>query len=190
VEINPLILSGATQMLVLHDLYYNVGFRLLFIQPTSKDEKDLVNSPLKKMKMKTIKFIALALLTMSTVVSCKKDEKISPSNSSAVLQDATWKVTLFSEDGVNETNYFTGYSFDFQDGGIVKATSGSNTVNGTWVTREDSGKTKLDLNFDYINNFDELDEDWEILSQNSTKMELKHVSGGDGSIDLLTFEKN
>lgn len=140
--------------------------------------------------MKTIKFLALALLAITAVSSCKKDEKISPSNSAAVLQDTSWKVTLFSEDGVNETSYFTGYSFDFMDGGIVKATSGSNTVNGTWGTREDSGKTKLDLNFDDVNNFDELDEDWEILTQNSSKIELKHVSGGDNSIDLLTFEKN
>lgn len=140
--------------------------------------------------MKTIKILTLGLMSMALVASCKKDEKISPSNSAAVLQESTWKVTLFSEDGVNETSYFTGYSFDFMDGGIVKATSGSNTVNGTWATREDSGKTKLDLNFDDVNNFDELDEDWEILTQNSSKIELKHVSGGDGSIDLLTFEKN
>lgn len=140
--------------------------------------------------MKTIKILTLGLMSMALVASCKKDEKISPSNSAAVIKEGTWKVALFSEDGVNETSCFTGYSFDFMDGGIVKATSGSNTVNGTWATREDSGKTKLDLNFDDVNNFDELDEDWEILTQNSSKIELKHVSGGDGSIDLLTFEKN
>lgn len=140
--------------------------------------------------MKTIKILTLGLMSMALVASCKKDEKTSPSNSAAVIKEGTWKVALFSEDGVNETSYFTGYSFDFMDGGIVKATSGSNTVNGTWATREDSGKTKLDLNFDDVNNFDELDEDWEILTQNSSKIELKHVSGGDGSIDLLTFEKN
>lgn len=140
--------------------------------------------------MKTIKILALSLLMVSTIVACKKDEKISPSNSAAVLKGGTWKVTLFSEDGQNETHYFTGYSFDFMDGGVVKATSGSNTVNGTWATRNDSGKTKLDLNFDDVNNFDELDEDWEILTQNSSKIELKHVSGGNGSTDMLTFEKN
>jgi hypothetical protein len=140
--------------------------------------------------MKTIKILALGLMSMALVTACKKDEKISPSNSSTVLQDSNWKVTLFSEEGVNETSYFSGYTFDFMDGGVVKATSGSNTVNGTWATRDDSGKTKLDLNFDDVNNFDELDEDWEILTQSSTKIELKHVSGGNGGTDLLTFEKN
>jgi hypothetical protein len=63
-------------------------------------------------------------------------------------------------------------------------------VNGTWGTREDSGKTKLDLNFDDVNNFDELDDDWEILTQSSSKIELRDVSGGNGTTDLLTFEKN
>jgi hypothetical protein len=140
--------------------------------------------------MKTIKIMTMAFLAILSITSCKKDEKISPSNSSTVLQDTNWKVTLFSEDGVNETSYFSGYTFDFMDGGVVKATSGSNTVNGTWATRDDSGKTKLDLNFDDVNNFDELDEDWEILTQSSTKIELKHVSGGNGGTDLLTFEKN
>lgn len=140
--------------------------------------------------MKTIKILALGLMSMALITACKKDEKISPSNSSNVLQDSNWKVTLFSEDGVNETSYFSGYTFDFMDGGVVKATSGSSTVNGTWGTREDSGKTKLDLNFDDVNNFDELDEDWEILTQSSTKIELKHVSGGNGGTDLLTFEKS
>ena len=140
--------------------------------------------------MKTIKFFALAVMPISTVASCKKAEKISPSNSAAVIQDGTWKVTLYSDDGANETNYFSGYTFDFMDGGTVKATSGSSTVNGVWSTRDDSGKTKLDLNFDDVNNFDELDDDWEILIQNSSKIELKDVSGGNGGTDLLTFEKN
>lgn len=140
--------------------------------------------------MRTIN-IFLSVITFSFVInSCNKDDKISPSNSSAVLKDGTWKVTLFSEDGVNETHYFIGYSFVFMDNGTVKATSGSNVVNGTWATINDSGKTKLDLNFDDVNNFDELDEDWEILTQNSSKIELKHVSGGNGTTDLLTFEKN
>lgn len=140
--------------------------------------------------MRTI-HLFLAFIAFSFLIySCKKDENISPSNSSAVLKDGTWKVTLFSEDGVNETHYFTGYSFDFMDNGTVKATSGANVVNGSWTTRNDSGKTKLDLNFDDVNNFDELDEDWEILTQNSSKIELKHVSGGNGTTDLLTFEKN
>ena len=38
--------------------------------------------------------------------------------------------------------------------------------------------------------FAELTEDWDILESTSTKLRLKHTSGGDGSVDFLTFEKN
>jgi hypothetical protein len=39
-------------------------------------------------------------------------------------------------------------------------------------------------------NFRELSEDWEILSRTASKIKLKHVSGGNGGTDLLTFEEN
>ena len=38
--------------------------------------------------------------------------------------------------------------------------------------------------------FEDLSEDWEILSRTASKIELKYVSGGNGGTDLLTFEKN
>jgi len=37
--------------------------------------------------------------------------------------------------------------------------------------------------------FDELNDDWHILNETSTKIQLEDVSGGSGEIDLLTFEK-
>lgn len=138
--------------------------------------------------MKIIKTAILSILFMSAFVSCNKNSKIDPSNAASVLKDGTWKVTLFKDDNQDETNYFQGYSFIFGDGGVVTATSSTQTVNGTWITLKDSGKTKLDLNFDDVFNFDELDEDWEIISQTATKIELKDGSGL--STDYLTFEKN
>ncbi len=140
--------------------------------------------------MKTIKTVILGITFLSALGSCNKDSNIDPTNSANVLKEGTWKVTLYKDDNQDETSYFQGYSFDFQDGGVVSATSSSQTVNGTWNTRKDSGKTKLDLNFDDIFNFDELDDDWEIVSQTATKIELKDVSGGSGDTDYLTFEKN
>ena len=59
------------------------------------------------------------------------------------------------------------------------------------TTYSDSGSTKFDITFPDANGpFEEITEDWRVLSSSTTKLELKHVSGGDGSIDLLTFEKN
>ncbi|MEZ4988540.1 MAG: hypothetical protein R2795_26535 [Saprospiraceae bacterium] len=39
------------------------------------------------------------------------------------------------------------------------------------------------------NRFEELNEDWEIISQSDTRIELVHVSGGNGGTDYLTFER-
>jgi hypothetical protein len=38
--------------------------------------------------------------------------------------------------------------------------------------------------------FDELNDDWHIIEETSTKIRLQDVSGGSGGTDLLTFEKN
>ena len=57
-----------------------------------------------------------------------------------------------------------------------------------------SGNTSGDIDFNIFfgspADFAELSEDWDIISHSATKIELKHVSGGNGGTDLLTFEKN
>lgn len=107
------------------------------------------------------------------------------------IVNGAWRVTLFSEDGSNQTSQFSNYDFVFGTNGTITANNGSNTMNGTWTTGTDDSTPKFIINFSVSNGpFEEISEDWRILSTTSTKIELKHVSGGDGSIDLLTFEKN
>ena len=139
-------------------------------------------------------FVSISLLSLS----CSNDGNTSNTNSENVaqLQDAiiqgTWKITRFIEDGVNQTSNFNGFNFTFNTNGTVLATNGSNPVNGTWSTSvSSSGTPKFVLNFNISNGpFDEISEDWNIESVSSTLIDLKHVSGGDGSIDLLLFIKN
>lgn len=140
----------------------------------------------------------LALVSMSLLsLSCSNDGNTSNTNSENVgqLQDAiiqgSWKITRFIEDGVNQTSNYNGFNFTFNTNGTVLATNGSNPVNGTWTTSvSSSGTPKLVLNFNISNGpFDEISEDWNIEAVSSTLIDLKHVSGGDGSIDLLLFTK-
>lgn len=147
--------------------------------------------------MKTFKIAVVAglLLTFSfTLLSCSKDDSSTDNTPTQVEENfstGTWKVTLFEEDGVNQTSYFNGYNFSFNTNKTVVATNGSNTVNGTWNSFVDSGSTKFDLNFSVSSGpFEEISEDWRVISNSSTKIELRDVSGGDGSIDLLTFSRN
>jgi hypothetical protein len=41
-----------------------------------------------------------------------------------------------------------------------------------------------------MNDFEDLNDDWDIISRSSTKIELIDISGGNGGTDYLTFEKN
>ena len=47
---------------------------------------------------------------------------------------------------------------------------------------------KLNLDFCQQEPWDDLEDDRDVLSISDSKIDLKDVSGGDGSIDLLTFE--
>jgi hypothetical protein len=40
------------------------------------------------------------------------------------------------------------------------------------------------------NDFEDLNDDWDFISQSANKIELLDVSGGSGETDYLTFEKN
>lgn len=155
--------------------------------------------------MKTLKLIPIfALLFILNVASmCSNDDDISPAptnvNQTQVINtvtSGTWRITLFNDSGTIETSNFSGYNFTFGSGNVLTASNGVNTYTGVWSVTDsnsnDDSINDLDFNiaFSSPTNFQELTEDWDILSRTSTKIELKHVSGGNGGTDFLTFEKN
>lgn len=154
-----------------------------------------------KMNTKRLKITILAsLLSLFAIVSCKKDDD-SPNNSTQTtvqnnVKSGTWRITKFIDSGVDETNHFTGYNFTFTSAGVLNATNGSTNFDGTWSITDsnsnDDSQNDLDFNiyFNITNDFEDLNDDWDFISQSSTKIELIDVSGGNGGTDYLTFEKN
>jgi hypothetical protein len=145
---------------------------------------------------KTLFLSVLATVLIFTFSMCDSSND-TPTNNQIVtnvqniISVGTWRVTLFSENGINHTSHFTGYNFTFNSNNLVSASNGTLTYNGTWTGGVDNSTPKLYITFNEQNGpFEEISEDWRIMSYNSTKIELKHISGGDGSIDLLTFVKN
>lgn len=143
------------------------------------------------------------LLSLFLIAACDDDDsnnsntKVTQVTNTAV--NGEWQVTYFFDTDSDETDNFTGYVFDFGSGDILTATKGSTTISGSWsVTDDDSGDDNSNGDYDDIDfnisfasppDFEELTEDWEIISLTATKIELRHVSGGGGGTDLLTFEK-
>ncbi len=107
-----------------------------------------------------------------------------------VLTTGDWYVTNYFDD-VDETALFDGLVFNFASDGTAMADDGSMTTNGTWSTSSgDETTLELNLNFGTANPFDELEEDWDVLEATNDIIRLKDISGGDGTTDFLTFERN
>ncbi len=104
------------------------------------------------------------------------------------LQNGPWIVSLYLDDGVDETYDYYGYQLTFSSGGTVTATNGANTYNGTWSV---TGTSDLDLVLDFATQipFDEFNDDWDVLNFTTTEINLEDVSGGGGGTDTLTFQK-
>lgn len=156
--------------------------------------------------------IIVTLVIAISIIACSKDESntaaadngTSADQVALMVQSGTWRITYFWDTDKDETDHFAGYVFTFNADGTLIAVKGNVTVNGTWSVIDDSGNSSSDddgnstddddfnilFSVPETSDFDDLNDDWDIISATATKIELTDVSGGNGGIDFLTFEKN
>jgi hypothetical protein len=143
--------------------------------------------------MKNIRLIfALASLVLMLFASCKKDDNSSSTTSSptaGIVTQGQWQITSFTENGIDHTSHFTGCSFVFASAGTLTSTNGTTSSSGSWSTTTDDSQYKLVINFNTTPIYLELNSDWHILTQTSSKITLEDVSGGSSGTNYLTFEK-
>lgn len=115
-----------------------------------------------------------------------------------IVTAGRWRISYFFDSDKDETDNFMGYAFQFQPMGTLVANNGPASLSGSWaVTDHSDGNDDVDnyedidfdISFASTPAFSELTEDWEIIGVTNTKIELRHVSGGNGGTDLLTFDK-
>lgn len=151
--------------------------------------------------------VMLSFSLMSSMCSSDDDDG-SPNNNSqqiaeieSTAESGTWRITNFNDSGQNETSDFNGYDFTFNSDGSLVATNGSNTLTGTWSVTDDSNSSDdsssdddIDFNIFFPvsddNDFEDLNDDWDVVTTTSTRIELIDISGGNGGTDMLTFERN
>ena len=68
------------------------------------------------------------LFAIVLFISCKKDSNNINNN----ISNGTWRITLFTDSGNDETGDFFGYSFTFGDNGVLTATKAGSSKTGTW----------------------------------------------------------
>ena len=155
--------------------------------------------------MKTKLNLGIIFLLSLTLLSttCSSDDDNSPIDNTAQIDEISntaesgnWIITYFYDTDSDETSNYNGYTFTFENSGTLTATNGTNTYSGLWsVTNSnsnDDSSNDIDFNIFFASppDFEELSDDWEIITYNASKIELTDVSGGNGGIDFLTFEKN
>jgi hypothetical protein len=146
---------------------------------------------------KTLVVLSFFILT----TSCTTDDDGNPNNSTvniAQVEDTaetgTWRVTNMVDSGVNETADFAGYEFSFNPDGSLVATNGTITKTGTWSVTNDDSDNDVDFNIFFpvsdSDDFDDLNDDWDIVSYTSSVINLRDVDDNSNDTDLLTFERN
>ena len=146
----------------------------------------------------------LAISFMS--MQCSSDDDNSPDDNTVEIQDVisiassgNWVVTYFFDTDSDEPSTYSGYEFTFGASGVLTTSNGTNTYTGTWSVTDDSNSSSdddgsdddIDFNISFVSppDFEELSDDWDIISYSATKIELIDVSGGNGGTDYLTFEE-
>ena len=154
------------------------------------------------MKEYKIKRLLIFLFVLSFgMISCSDNGESDPNLLSKEqiednMNSGNWRITKFIDSGKDETNHFSGYDFVFNENGVLTSSSGTNTYEGSWSISDsnsgDDSPDDLDFNilFNLTNDFEDLNDDWDILTITASKIELEDISGGNGGTDILTFEKN
>ncbi|WP_417609009.1 hypothetical protein [Owenweeksia hongkongensis] len=157
---------------------------------------------MQKPLFKTVFFtFCIALFSLLSCSDDKEDDNPSGEENAAQsiqnnIQEGTWKVSRFIDSGDDETSDYDGYNFTFGPDGVLTATNGTQSYSGDWSitfsSNNDDSPYELDFNiiFNLANDFEDLDDDWDINAYSTTKLELFDASGGSGDTDYLTFEKN
>ena len=163
--------------------------------------------------MKNISNIGLILALCLSILSfnCSTDDNNdmqNPNNNSqqiaqieSTAESGSWRITNFNDSGQNETSDFAGYSFSFNANGSLVASNGITTLTGTWSVTDDSNSSDdsssdddIDFNIFFpvpeSHDFEDLNDDWDVMSFSSNRIDLIDISGGNGGTDILVFEKN
>ncbi|HET8803206.1 MAG TPA: hypothetical protein VFM72_01410 [Aequorivita sp.] len=137
----------------------------------------------------------LILITAIVFAACSSDDDSGDANTNefeqieTTLPQGQWEVSKLIDGQSDHTADFESFVFTFKVDGTVTAQNDLFTENGTWAYDNSSSSEELILQFGSTTPFDKINDDWDIVSQSNTKIELSDDSGGNDDIELLTFTK-
>ena len=118
--------------------------------------------------MNKLLFPALLLLLFN--FGCSKSN--GPSADDPQLSGTKWVVSYFWDKDKDETNDFSGYSFEFQDNNVLIAyLPDGSTKTGIWTTNSSNNTLHFVISGTYA--LDEMNDEWVIITQTNTVIKLK-----------------
>lgn len=153
-------------------------------------------------------YSVLAILMAVLFYSCSNDDNDSSDSDAQQITEiennalnGLWEITNYNDSGEDQTSDYNGYTFNFDENGVLTATNGANVLIGTWSVTSSSSDSSDDdgansddgIDFNIFFNvsessiFDDLVDDWEVSATSNSQINLFDISGGDGSTDVLVF---
>jgi len=147
------------------------------------------------------KNVLIALVFAGLLSSCTKDDVNNIPEAQEVgstLQTGNWRLTKMIDSGEDETTDFAGYTFTFSENGTLTAVRENNTQTGRWSVINDRDRNDRKDDIEFIisfavpesNDFDDLNDDWDIISISNTIIELIDRGDANEPSSFLTFERN
>jgi len=109
----------------------------------------------------------------------------------SAMMDGNWHVASYNKAGVDKTDYYNNFSFDFAADHLITVTTEQTgtAYPGYWrVIRNYDNKIKVFLNFGENELLGDLTDDWSFIAIDDNRIEIKDINE-DGSYDILVFEK-
>jgi hypothetical protein len=113
---------------------------------------------------KIIRLISIIIILLN-ISSCSKDNTTDPTNTTPPT--GLWRIDYYWDEK-DETVDFSGYTFEFQSGGVLKASKGVIFVSGTWS--ETTTKFIIDFGADPVL---KINDDWLKIEKSATFIKLK-----------------
>lgn len=134
------------------------------------------------------KQFSIAAIAIFLLASCTSTNN--SSDAGQVATSGSWRITLFTDSGNDETSDFSGYSFTFSTSGSVTAVKNGVSQTGSWSVNTSSNKFNIDLGpkVDTNKPLGELTDDWKIISVSETVIQLEDDNAA--SNERVTFTKN
>lgn len=140
--------------------------------------------------MKRLIYVFALTFFLSSCDEGDKDPNMLASEENLVnaVENSSWRISLFIEEGIDETSDYAGITLNFIPDGAIEAFEGGQLLErGTWRTLRDDGELEFWITFTQNELLEEISDDWFLVTMNSTEIQL--MEDDDAEKDFLTLTK-